>query len=192
MPLSRLFWLILCVFSAVLLHSGYCDSLGFMEEIKQEKEGSVAIYEASYLFLPSLAQEQVPAKVASLKEMITSAGGALISDEDPILIDLAYGMVKVISTVRHKAKTGYFGWIKFEISTEGIGKIKKALDANDDILRYLIIRTVRENTLLNGKMKLQKEEKSRREDEAAAEGAEVEKEAAPEEIDKSIDELVIA
>lgn len=166
-------------------------SLGLMEEINKEKGGDVAVYEASYILLPSLAQEQVPAKAVAIKSVLTSAGGAVISDEDPVLIDLAYPMTKVISTVRHKATTGYFGWIKFEMTTDGIGAVKKALDANDDVVRYLIIRTVRENTLLNGKMKLQKEQ--RRDDEEVLEEApEALKEVAPEETLKAEEELVIA
>lgn len=164
-----------------------------MEEINKEKGDGVAVYEASYILLPSLALEQVPAKAAALKSMLTSAGGAVISDEDPVLIDLAYPMLKVISTVRHKVNTGYFGWVKFEISTDALGAVKKALDANDDIVRYLIIRTVRENTLLNGKMKLQKEERVRRDEEPLeGEVPEVVKEVVPEDLDKSIDELIVA
>lgn len=163
-------------------------------ETNIEKGDILTVYEVSYLLLPSLALEQVPLEVTSIKEVISSRGGAVISDEDPILIDLAYPMTKVVQTLRHKATTGYFGWIKFEMTSGGIEAVKKALDANDKILRYLIIKTVRENTLLLGKMKLEKEEKSRREDE---EGEivtdEVAKDVAPEEeIDKSIDDLVIA
>ncbi len=177
----------------MLPHKTFRGSLLLMEEINKEKGDSVAVYEASYLLLPSLALEQVPAKVASLKEMLTSVGGTLISDEDPILIDLAYPMVKVISTVRHKETRGYFGWMKFEIAAEGLEKVKKSLDGDDSVLRSLIIRTVRENTLLNGKMKLQKEDRSRREDkdDESAEDIEPVKEVDPQEVDKSIDELVI-
>jgi ribosomal protein S6 len=163
-----------------------------MEEKINEKGDSLAVYELSFLLLPSLAQEQVPAKADALKNVVTSAGGNVISGEEPVLIDLAYEMVKVISTVRHKVTTGYFGWIKFEISTTGIEAVKKSLDANDDIIRYLIIRTVRENTLLNGKMKLQKEERIRRDEEVEGEEVVAEKEVVPEDVDKSIDELVIA
>jgi ribosomal protein S6 len=157
-----------------------------MEEIKQEKGDMSAVYEASYILLPSLAFEQVPAKAAAIKSMLTSAGGAVISDEDPVLIDLAYPMTKVISTFRHKATTGYFGWIKFEITSDGIGAVKKALDADDDIIRHLIIRTVRENTLLNGKMKLQKEQA--RDDEVVED--EALKEVAPDEAVKVESEVI--
>jgi ribosomal protein S6 len=152
------------------------------------------VYEVSYLLLPSLALEQVPAKVAALKAYLTSAGGQMISDENPILIDLAYPMTKVVQTSRHKCTMGYFGWAKFETTKEGIEAVKKSFDMDNEILRYLIIRTVRENTLLSGKMKLKSEDSSKRfggslETEVVEPVAE--KEATPEEIDKSIDDLVI-
>ena len=164
------------------------------QEKTQEKGDALTVYEVSYLLLPSLAVEQVPAKADSVKAILTSAGGVVVSGETPVLIDLAYPMTKVVSTVRHKVTTGYFGWMKFELSSEGIEVVKKNLDADNQILRYLIIKTVKENTLLNGKMKLQKEEKARRgEEETVVEGApEAVKEVAPEELDKSIDDLVIA
>ncbi len=163
-----------------------------MEEIIKEKSDMSTIYEVSYLLLPSLAIEQVPGKASSLKEMLTGLGGTVISDENPVLIDLAYPMVKVVGTERHKANTGYFGWIKFEMATEDVEKVKKALDADNTTLRYLIVKTVRENTLLNGKMKLQKEEKFTREDDMLEDvPVEALKEEAPEELEKAVEEIVV-
>jgi|SRR3989344_1649342 len=158
---------------------------------------SNTIYEVSYLLLPVIAQEHVQSIVESLKEAVKSVSGVIISDEDPILIDLAYPMVKVVGTTRHKADSGYFGWIKFEMRAENIANLKKNLDSNDEILRYLIIKTVRENTLINGKMKLRSEERAKvapatLEDEVAIEDVPApEKEAILEDLDKSIDDLVI-
>lgn len=154
-------------------------------------DGNLTVYEVSYLFLPSIAHEQIPSKAAALKGMISSVGGEIISDEDPVLVDLAYSMTKIVQTVRHKVTSGYFGWIKFEIGREGIETVKKALDSNDEVLRSLFIKTVRGNTLLNGKMMLKKEEKTRKEDEEISDIPEVLKEIIPEELDKSIDDLVI-
>src|ERR1700733_11784001 len=126
-----------------------------MEDIKRQGEATTAaIYEVSYLFLPSVSAEQVGSKVASLTEMLKKSGAEIISLEQPVLIDLAYPMTKVVGTTRHKCTTGYFGWIKFEIPHSEIATVKKALDANDEILRSLIVKTVRENTLVNGKMML--------------------------------------
>ena len=75
---------------------------------------NVAVYEVSYLLLPSEAKEQVPSKAESLKQTLTRLGGVVISLEMPILIDLAYPMTKVVQTIRHKVNTGYFGWIKLK------------------------------------------------------------------------------
>ena len=164
------------------------------ENIK-EKEDKMTVYEVSYLLLPSLAPEQVPGKASSLKETLTSLGGAVISDEDPVLIDLAYPMTKVVLTVRHKETKGYFGWVKFEMTSEAVAGVKKAFDEHPEILRYLIIKTVRENTLLNGKMKLQREDIKKQGDsyDSSVDAVVPEAEAVvPEEIDKSIDDLVIA
>ena len=118
-----------------------------MQENIKEKDDSTSIYEVSYLLLPSIALEPVPHEVDSIKEAITSRGGVIVSHEDPILIDLSYPMTKVIGTTRHKCDSGYFGWVKFEISKKedgGIEAVKKALDTKDEILRYLIVKTVRE------------------------------------------------
>jgi ribosomal protein S6 len=168
-----------------------------MEKDMQEKGGDMKIYELSYILLPSLAESEIPAKVSFLKDMITSAGGELISHEDPVLIDLSYSMTKVTPTSRTKVNTGHFGWIKFELSAGECEKIKQKLEEEAVIVRYLLIKTVRENTLLNGKMKFQKEEKEKKgevseEDSLVESGASAEKETSPEDIDKSIDDLVIA
>ncbi|HEY4505726.1 MAG TPA: 30S ribosomal protein S6 [Candidatus Paceibacterota bacterium] len=156
-------------------------------------DSNLTVYEVSYLLLPSLAEEQVPSTTIKIKDSIVVLGGTVISDENPVLIDLAYPMTKVVQTIRHKAKTGYFGWIKFEMPSEGVEVVKKNFDENGEVLRYLIIKTVRENTLLLGKMKLAKEEKVKRDEgESANEIPEVAKEIVPEDLDKSIDELVVA
>ena len=163
-----------------------------MEKDNKEKGGDMTVYEVSYLLLPSLASEQVPAKATEIKYLLTSAGGAVISFEEPILIDLAYPMLKVTLTSRQKVDSGYFGWVKFETGSENVEIIKKNLDANAEVVRYLIVKTVRENTLLGGKMNIQKEERMKKEEDALAEVSEESKEASLEEMDKSIDDLVIA
>lgn len=164
-----------------------------------ENGEALVVYEVSYLLLPSLALEQVAHEVVSIKEAITSWAGSVISDENPVMIDLAYPMTKVTGTTRTKVKSGYFGWVKFEVSKDDASKltegVKKLLDEDDSIVRYLLLKTVRENTLLHGKMKLSKEVSERTEDKKGEEVSvlvdEVPKESSVEEIDKSIDGLVI-
>lgn len=162
-----------------------------MEKQIQEKVDTGTVYEVSLILLPSLAESEIPAKVGSIKDLITSAGGAVVSFEDPVLIDLAYPMTRVTPTTRTKVRSGYFGWIKFELSQEEVGKIKNKLDNDGEVVRYLLVKTVKENTLLNGKMNLVREDKRKEEvvEEEVAPEVE-EKEASTEEVDKSIDQLI--
>lgn len=164
-----------------------------MEKEEKTNEGGMTVYEVSYLLLPSLAIEQVPGEVENIKNSIKSAGGEVVSGEEPILIDLAYTMTKVVQTNRCKCDNAYFGWMKFELTPEGIEEVKKALDSNDHVLRYLLIKTVKENTLVHGKMMLKKEESKKdylAEEDAVEES--VDDVSSEEEIDKSIDDLVIS
>jgi hypothetical protein len=73
----------------------------------------------------------------------------------------------------------------------GSKKIKKEMDINGDILRFLIIKTVRENTMFTPKyqatFKSNPEEKVSKEVIEPAEKIEI----SEEEIDKSIDELLV-
>ncbi len=168
-------------------------------EEKQGKNDEVLIYEISYLLLPNIAATETSSKAQDLKSEMQSLGAQIISDENPVLIDLAYAMVKTVGATRHKVTTGYFGWVKLEVKRDSeavISKIKRFLDENNDIVRYLIVKTVRENTLLNGKMMLQKEKKEVGEVRDSEDSVEPESEKpvgdSAEEIDKSIDNLVIA
>ncbi len=163
-----------------------------MEKETKEKVSDATVYEASVILLPSLAESEVSSTVDSLKRIITELDGAVISFEDPVLIDLAYSMTKVTPTSRTKVDRGYFGWIKFELSSEQVGKLKSKLDENSDVVRYLLVKTVRENTLLGGKMKFHKEERSKKDVETTPDSSSVDVlETTSEELDKSIDELVI-
>ena len=153
------------------------------------KTDTSKIYELGYILVSSLPDEKIATEVESIKALLAKNGAEIVSHEDPILIDLAYSMVKVVSAQRQKYSRGYFGWVKFEGEPEALAEIKKALDLSATVLRYMIVKTVRENTLLNGKMVLRKEEREEMApeevgDEVIAESTEV--------LDKSIDDLVIA
>jgi len=155
------------------------------------KTDTSKIYEIGYLLVSSLPDEKIPGEVQEIKQVITKAEGEIISSEDPILIDLAYPMVKVVSATRQKYSRGYFGWVKFEGEPASLETIKKTLDLSSTILRYIIVKTVRENTLLNGKMVLRQEE---REEEVLPEDMndEVVDSVEGEVLDKPIDDLVTA
>src|ERR1035437_2391976 len=65
----------------------------------------------------------------------------------PKMIQLAYKMVKVVSNVRNKFNTAYFGWIKFTMDSDKVLELKKKLDLDPNLIRFLILKTVKENTI---------------------------------------------
>ncbi len=112
-----------------------------------KEEGNSRVYELGYLLVPTIAADDVPAMYGNLKELVSSLGGEAISDEMPKMINLAYSMVKVVSNVRSKFSTAYFGWIKFTMDSEKVLDLKKKLDLDPNVIRFLILKTVKENTI---------------------------------------------
>lgn len=105
------------------------------------------VYELGYLFVPTIKEEDVSINYGNLKELIASFGGEIITDEMPKMTNLAYAMQKVISNIRSKFNTAYFGWIKFTMTGGQILELKNRLDLDSNIIRFLILKTVRENTI---------------------------------------------
>jgi len=153
-----------------------------------EKEGGVQVYELGYHIVSTVAEENLPKELENIKAIILKDGGSLIAEGEPKLINLAYEMSKTVSDIKKKFNTAYFGWIKFETKAEVVPGIKKAIDANNNILRYLLIKTVRENTMVSPKT-FEREAKPIRK--ATKEEAKDATPATIEEIDKTIDELVL-
>ncbi len=105
------------------------------------------IYELGYLLVPTIKEEDLSVNYGNLKELISSFGGEIITDEMPKATNLAYSMSKVISNVRSKFDKAYFGWTKFTMEAEKLLELKKALDLDNNLIRFLILKTVKENTI---------------------------------------------
>lgn len=112
----------------------------------QEMGGELRVYEVSYLLLPFITEEDAPKEAGRVKEHVSLSGGAVFSEEEPKLIKLAYSMSKVIANKNTNFDNAYFGWVKFEGEPESISKIKKALETNENVLRFLILKTTKENS----------------------------------------------
>ena len=112
----------------------------------EEKSEEKTIYEIGYHIVSSVSEEELPARVSAIKDVIKKESGVLIMEDAPSKISLAYPMSKMESGKRTVFESAYFGWLKFEVEQDNIGNIKQAFDENNDILRFLIIKTVREDT----------------------------------------------
>lgn len=119
-------------------------------EVKDENEileENSKVYELGYLLAPTIKEEDVLVNYGNLKELVLSFNGEIISDEMPKMTNLAYSMQKVISNMRNKFNAAYFGWIKFIMNSQKVLELKKHLDLDPNIIRFLILKTVKENTI---------------------------------------------
>ena len=163
------------------------------EEIEDQNETKGTqdsrVYELGYLLVPTIPEEDVPVIYGNLKELVSSLGGSAISDEMPKMIPLAYAMAKVVNNARNKFNTAYFGWIKFMMESDAVLELKKKLDLDPNVIRFLILKTVAENTIA-AKRFIRADLHSRRPRAQRSEDGAVTP-INKEEIDKEIDALVM-
>ena len=108
-----------------------------------------SVYEIGYLIASSVPEEKIPGEAEALKNIITGAGASFIAEEMPHRQHLAYTMSKkTVSGGYDKYDIAYFGWTKFELGSDKIEAVKKAIELHPSVLRMLLISTVRENTYL--------------------------------------------
>lgn len=119
------------------------------EQVTVEEKEKGVVYELSYLFMPFIAEEQLPAKTMAIKDIVTAEGGVFITEEYPRLIELAYQMESRVGNKKEKYTSGYFGWMKFELLPEKIEAVSTLVKANQEVIRFLVVKTVKENTLIS-------------------------------------------
>ena len=112
-----------------------------------KQENDARVYELGYLLMPTIKEEDVPVSYGNLKELVSSFKGEIIADEMPKMTNLAYSMQKITSNVRNKFKTAYFGWTKFIMDSQKVLELKKHIDLDSNFIRFLILKTVKENTI---------------------------------------------
>jgi ribosomal protein S6 len=155
----------------------------------EEKKTDSKIYEVGYHIISSVAEENVPQETEKIKAIIQKEGGVVVSEDQAKLRPLAYVLKKAYAGSYKKFDKAYFGWVKFELTEGDVTKIDEALKAVESVLRYIIIKTVKENTIF-----YQKQAPAFVEKEGTKVKAEkADKDAKPasiEEIDKSIDDLI--
>jgi ribosomal protein S6 len=105
------------------------------------------IYEISFIFDNKLDEETALEKSNAIKQSIATLGGSFISEEAPYMRELAYEMIRVVNNVNIRFNEGYFGWIKFELSGDKVLALEKNIKLDEQVVRYLVVGTVAENTV---------------------------------------------
>lgn len=151
--------------------------------MEKTAERDVKVYEIGYLIVPSIPEEKVAGQTSAIKDILAKHKAEVIADESASLRPLAYTMIKKIGTVNRRFDSAYFGWIKFEAAPVEVRLIEKEVKEVESVLRFLLINTVREHTLLSSKLNLESSDKN-----ASESGPK--RPASIEDMDKSIDKTV--
>ena len=147
------------------------------------------VYEIGFHIAPIVGDEKVAYEVSLIKSALENIKAEVIGEDFPRLRVLAYSLSKAIGGSKKTFKEAYFGWIKFEAGASEVASLNKEIEKLENILRFLIIKTVKENTLYGNKFQTRPEGRTKKEDGVKEE---VSKEPLnPEEMDKTIDKLVI-
>lgn len=154
-----------------------------------EAEGTEPkIYEAGFHVAPTVSEEDIEPIVNTIRDLIESNKGMIVSEGSPSLTNIAYSMDHIVANKKSIFNSAYFGWVKFQIEPESISVIKEGLENNENIFRFLIIKTVREDTMAKKPAFRAKKPVSSVKTEVKKE---VKKEISEEEVDKVIEELVV-
>lgn len=122
------------------------------DALSVEDGGDVAepqTYEIGYHILPTLSEEEVHAEVSVVTDMLKKLNAEFVSEKLPVRLDLAYGIEKKIDGANRRFESAYFGWVAFAVPPDRIGEVKAAMDHDQNILRYIIVRTSREAVAAN-------------------------------------------
>ncbi len=118
------------------------------EKLAEHEETTPRIYEVGFLLVPTLAEANVPRETMLLKDELLKAGAQVMSEEMPRLRTLAYPMrPKRGGKPGEHFTSAYFGWVKFELASERIKSVEEALQGLAKVLRFIVVKTVRESTL---------------------------------------------
>jgi ribosomal protein S6 len=146
------------------------------------------VFEVGFHVVPTVGDEGVAGVVDQVRSALSNA--EIINEQFPQKTRLAYIVERADAGKRSKFDDAYFGFIKFAIDREEIPALETALRSNKNVLRFLLIETVREEVgavprraiFSSDRLEGQTIEKAPRVEEKAAEVSE-------EELDKSIDAL---
>ena len=109
------------------------------------EEGKV--YEISYILDNRLEEGKALEKSDAFKKDIASLEGSFISEETPYVRELSYEMIRVVNNVNVRFTEGYFGWVKFEMIPSKIEELDKKLKLDEEVVRFLILKTVKDNDI---------------------------------------------
>jgi ribosomal protein S6 len=158
------------------------------EVLSQANKSETPVYEVGFHIVPTVQEDGVAAVVEKVRAILD--GAEIISEQFPARMTLAYTVERSVQGKREKYQDAYFGFMKFALEREAMPAFQVALRAMPEVLRFLVIETVREDAPAPRRVVFtsrQLEGETIKKPEVVAEKS---SEVSEEELNKSIDALV--
>ncbi|MBP9760453.1 MAG: 30S ribosomal protein S6 [Candidatus Pacebacteria bacterium] len=97
-------------------------------------------YELGYHLVPSLSEDDLALRVGELMQVITNAGGKIVSEGAPQACTLTYTMKRLRGGRWEKYDTTFFGWVRFSAPAEVVLALKEVLEHAEYVVRHLILK----------------------------------------------------
>jgi len=144
------------------------------------------VYELGFLLNPNISEDKIGVEFSSIKKIIEKNNSVFVSEEFPKIKKLEYTIFKASHGGKERHDSAYFSWIKFETAPSSIDKIFEEMKKEENVIRFLIIKTTKEDTMTIIRRPfvgvVEKRKIVNKKEETGV---------SKEELDKTIDELVI-
>lgn len=98
------------------------------------------VYELITIFAPQIIEEKMQTHLKKIKDIISSFNGNIVSED-------LWGNKKLAYKIK-KFSNGIYHYMKFHMLPTGTTEIKKYVSANEEIIRYSLIK-IKEKTKEN-------------------------------------------
>ncbi|MFZ1987852.1 MAG: 30S ribosomal protein S6 [Minisyncoccia bacterium] len=120
--------------------------------VVEEADASEArVYELAFHLDPELSQDEVKRTYQGIREGI-AAQGTIVAEGEPEKMQLAYTISRQENTGRKDFDSAYFCWIAYEIPGEGHTTVLEAIKAEKRVVRFLDIKTTKEEAKHSAEM----------------------------------------
>lgn len=135
-----------------------------------------AKYEIMFILDAELGEQKTKKEIDEIRHLITSGGGEISAEDIWGVQDFAY-------TIKKRDK-GYYVVINFTLPSEKVKEMESHLNLNSNVIRYLIIKTRSDYTLVT--LEEYKERNAKEEEEERKEKEEKEKEQEKKRVKKPV------
>ena len=148
------------------------------------------VYEVGFHVVPTVPEAELGTVLEKIRAALAKGDAELIKEEFPTKKTLAYVVERSVTGKREKYAESYFGFIKFALDKNAIGDFTAALRSMSEVLRFLIIQTVREEAVAPRRAVFSSDRLEGETIKKPTAAPEVAGEISEDELNKSIDALV--